>query len=88
MKKRNLTLGYTRSFCSGNVKLKANNFGYLKDLTSNLQAESSAEAARRITRVPNPNRIAGLVRRIFTIYMENDLDTKINNLQDLLSESF
>ena len=87
-KKKNSTLGYSRSFSSGNVKLRANNFEYIKDLTSNLQAESSADAARRITRVPNPNRIAGLVRRIYTIYMENDLETKINNMNDLLSESF
>jgi len=88
IKKRNTYLGYTRSFSTSNVKLKANNYGYLKDLASNLQAESSADAARRITRVPNPNRIAGLVRRIFTIYTEDDLDTKINNTHDLLSESY
>lgn len=88
IKKKNSTLGYSRSFSSGNVKLRANNYEYIKDLTSNLQAESSADAARRITRVPNPNRIAGLVRIIYTIYMENDLETKINNMNDLLSESF
>lgn len=85
---KHLILGSTRSFSSGNVKLKANTFISIKDLTSNLQAESSADAARRITRIPNPNRIACLVRRIYTIFIESDLDTKINNMNDLLREDF
>lgn len=80
-------VGYSRSFSSGNVKLRAKAYVSLKDLTSNLQAESSADAARRITRTPNPNRIACLVRRIYTIFIESDLDTKINNMNDLLSDS-
>lgn len=88
LKKKNINLGFSRSFCSGNVKLRAKSFLDVKDLTKNLQAESSAEAARRITRVPNPNRIACLVRRIYTIFIESDLDTKINNMNDLLLESF
>jgi hypothetical protein len=86
--KKNTSFGYSRSFCSSHVKYKANTFVSIKDLISNLQAESSADAARRITRAPNPNRIACLVRRIYTIFIENDLDTKINNMSDLLSENF
>jgi len=88
IKRKSSILGFSRSFCSGNVKLKSNTFIPRDDLTSNLQAESSAEAASRITRIPNPNRIAGLVKRIYTIFIENDLDTKINNMNDLLLESF
>lgn len=88
LKKTYKTFGYSRSFSSGNVKLKAKTYESIKDLTSNLQAESSADAARRITRNPNPNRIACLVRRIYTIYIEKDLDTKINNMNDLLLENF
>jgi hypothetical protein len=87
-KKKYIFLGSSRSFCSGNVKLRANTLGSIKDLTSNLQAESSADAARRITRNPNPNRIACLVRRIYSIYREDDLDTKINSMTNLLSENF
>jgi hypothetical protein len=81
--------GSIRSFSSGYVKLRANNFGYLKDLRSELQTisdESSVDSARRITRAPNPNRILCLVKRIFTIYGESDLDAKINQMNDLLSE--
>ena len=29
-----------------------------------------------------------MVRRIYTIYIEKDLDTKINNMNDLLLENF
>jgi hypothetical protein len=83
-----LSFGTSRSFCSSNVKLKAESYVSIKDLASNLQAESSAEAARRIVRNPNPNRIACLVRRIYTIFIEIDLDTKINNMNDLLLEDF
>jgi hypothetical protein len=88
LKKKNIFFVSTRSFCSGNVKLNANTLGSIKDLTSNLQAESSADAARRITRNPNPNRIVCLVKRIYTIFIESDLDTKINNMDNLLSENF
>jgi hypothetical protein len=88
LKKKNINFGFSRSFCSGNVKLRAQTSLDINDLTKNLQAESSAEAARRITWRPNPNRIACLVRRIYTIFIESDLDTKINNMNDLLSESF
>ena len=77
-----------RFFSSDNVKLKASIYTSIKDLTSNLQAESSADAARRITRNPNPNRIASLVRRIYIILIESDLDLKINKMNDLLQESF
>ena len=77
-----------RFFSSDNVKLKASIYTSIKDLTSNLQAESSADAARRITRNPNPNRIASLVRRIYVILIESDLDLKINKMNDLLQESF
>ena len=46
LKKTYKTFGYSRSFSSGNVKLKAKTYESIKDLTSNLQAESSADAAR------------------------------------------
>lgn len=88
LKKKSRVLGYTRFFSTSSVKLRAKTFVSLKDLTSNLQAESSADAARRITRNPNPNRIASLVRRIYTIYIESDLETKIDKMNDLLRESF
>src|SRR5690606_22961768 len=57
---KNINISYvtSRSFCSSNVKLKAKTFVSIKDLTSNLQAESSEDAARRINTNPNPNRIA------------------------------
>jgi len=87
LKKNSWIMGSTRSFCSGNVKLKANAYESIKDLTSNLQAEASADAARRITRRPNPNRIECLVRRIYTIYREGDLDAKIDKMNDLLLEN-
>lgn len=88
--KKNIYLGLKsrRFFSSDNVKLKASIYTSIKDLTSNLQAESSADAARRITRNPNPNRIASLVRRIYIILIESDLDLKINKMNDLLQESF
>lgn len=87
LKKRYTSYVSSRSFCSSNVKFKAKTFVSIKDLTSNLQAESSADAARRINTNPNPNRIACLVRRIYTIFIERDLDTKINNMNDLLLEN-
>ena len=87
---KNIYINYvtSRSFCSSNVKLRAKTYVSIKDLTSNLQAESSEDAARRINTNPNPNRIACLVRRIYTIFIERDLDTKINNMNDLLRENF
>jgi hypothetical protein len=91
LKDNYIIYGSKRSFSSGNVKLRANTFKSIKDFTSQLQAvaeESSAETARRITRNPNPNRVSCLVKRIFTISSEYDLDTKINNMNDLLLESF
>jgi hypothetical protein len=88
LKKKSKFIISSRSFCSGNIKLKANTFESIKDLTNNLKAESSADAARRITRNPNPNRIRCLVKRIFSIFIESDLDTKINSMDNLLSEDF
>lgn len=87
-KQLNISYVTSRSFCSSNVKFKAKINVSINDFTNNLQAESSEDAARRINTNPNPNRIACLVRRIYTIFIESDLDTKINNMNDLLREDF